>query len=103
MANVNPPKKNQAFEFTVSLQDIANPALFKSTPTLATGDAKVDKDGGGLTNLTSDMTVTPAATKCVRVQLSATEMNADKVTVVISDQTSPAEWADLTICILTTA
>jgi len=99
----NPPKKNEAFEFTVGLQDIANPGLFKSSPTVAAGDAKVDLDGAGLTNLGTAITVTPAATKCVRVQLSSDEMNADKVTVVISDQTSPPEWADLIICILTTA
>lgn len=103
MANVNPPKRAQAWSMVLSLEDIATPGRFKSSPTLAAGDAKVDKDGGGLNNLTTLPAVTPAATKLVLITLSATEMTADLVTVILSDATNPPEWADVTICIQTTA
>lgn len=38
----------------------------------------------------------------VKITLSNTEMNADVVTVVCIDQTSPKEWADLVFSIPTT-
>lgn len=99
----NPPVKNEDFEFTVGLPDMASAGRFKSTPTLAAGDAKISKDEGALANLTTLPSVTPASSKLVLVELSATEMNADKVTVILSDQTDPPEWADVMITILTTA
>lgn len=99
----NPPVKNEDFEFTVCLEDYANPGLFKSNPTLAAGDVKISKDEGALANLTTLPSVTPASSKLVLVELSSTEMNADKVTIIFSDQTSPPEWADFAITILTTA
>lgn len=102
-APYNPPKKNEDFKIRVSLEDFANPGLFKSNPTLAAGDAKIDKDGGGLNNLGTLPAVDPASTKLVLITLSSTEMNADVVTIILSDQTSPPEWADLTISIPTTA
>jgi len=103
MANVNPPKKNQAFSIVVGLEDFATPGAFKSSPTLAAGDFKVDKDGAGLNNLATLPTVTPAASTCVLISLSATEMNADIVTIDCIDQTATKEWADLKLCIQTTA
>ena len=75
---------------------------FKSSPTIAAGDFKVDKDGGGLTNLATLPAVDPAASVLVKVTLSATEMNADVVTIVGVDQTSPKEWADFVLSIPTT-
>lgn len=99
----NPPKKNEDFEFDVCLEDFALPGLFKSNPTLAAGDAKISQNNGALANLATLPSVSPASSKMVRVQLSATEMNTDKVTVILSDQTSPPEWADYAITILTTA
>ena len=102
-APYNPPVKNEDFKIRVSLEDYANPGLFKSSATLAAGDVKVDKDGGGLTNLTTLPSVSPAAGKLVLVELSATEMNADVVTVLFSDQTDPPEWADLVWSIPTTS
>jgi hypothetical protein len=103
MANVNPPKRAQAFSFDVSLEDYVNPGQFKGTPTLAAGDFKVSKDNGALANLTTLPTNTPASSKMVQIDLSATEMTADKVTVICSDQTAPPEWADLVVTINTTA
>ncbi len=102
-APYNPPVKNEDFIIRVALADMANPGTFKSSPTIAAGDFKVDKDGGGLSNLATLPSVDPAATKLVKITLSATEMNADVVTVVCSDQTSPPEWADLVFSIPTTS
>ena len=101
-APYNPPKKGEDCLFRVALCDANDPRSFKSTPTLAAGDFKVDKDGGGLTNLATTPTVSPAATVLVLITLSATEMNADVVTLVCIDQTAPKEWADQVICIPTT-
>lgn len=102
-APYNPPVKNEEFKVRVSLEDFANPGSFKSSPTLAAGDVKVDKDGGGLTNLTTLPSVSPASSILVLVELTATEMNADVVTIAFVDQTSPKEWADLVISIPTTS
>lgn len=102
-APYNPPKKGEDFLIRICLQDYAVPGRFKSSPTIAAGDFKVDKDGGGLNNLSTIPAVDPAATKLVLITLSATEMNADVVTVIASDQTDPPEWEDLAFSIPTTA
>jgi hypothetical protein len=102
-APYNPPVKNQDFIVRISLENAAILGSFKSSATIAAGDFKVDKDGGGLTNLGTLPTVDPAASVLVKITLSATEMNADVVTLVCIDQTSPKEWNDLVISIPTTA
>jgi hypothetical protein len=101
-APYNPPKKNEDFLIRIALQDMAVFGSFKSTPTLAAGDFKVDKDGAGLTNLATPPAVDPAGGVLILVTLSATEMNADIVTIVGIDQTSPKEWADFVLSIPTT-
>lgn len=100
-APYSPPVKNQDLKIRISLEDYANPGNFKSNPTIAAGDFKVDKDGGGLSNLTTLPSVSPASSVLVLLELSATEMDADVVTIVGIDQTSPKEWADITISIPT--
>ena len=102
-APYNPPKKNEDFKIRISLENASLPGSFKSSPTIATGDFKVDKDGGGLTNVGTDPTVDPTGTVLVLVTLSATEMNADVVTLVGIDQTSPKEWTDFVLSIPTTS
>jgi len=102
-APYNPPVKNEDFKVRIALSDYAIPGSYKSSPTIAAGDFKVDKDGAGLSNLTTLPSVSPAASVCVLIELSATEMNADVVTIVGIDQTSPKEWADFVLCIPTTA
>jgi hypothetical protein len=102
-APYNPPAKNEDFIIRIALTDMNASASFKSNPTIAAGDFKVDKDGGGLTNLTTLPSVDPAASVLVKVTLSATEMNADVVTLVGIDQTSPKEWADFVLSIPTTS
>lgn len=81
---------------------MANPGQFKFSPTIASGDFKVDKDGGGLNNLSTLPSVDPPSTVLVKITLSGAEMNADVVTVVCIDQTSPKEWADMIFSIPTT-
>ena len=102
-APYNPPIKNEDFLIRISLEDFANPGNFKANPTIAAGDFKVDIDGGGLTNLATLASVSPAASVLVLVTLSAAEMNGDVITLVCIDQTSPKEWSDLVISIPTTA
>ena len=101
-APYNPPKKNEDFIIRISLADMAAAGSFKASPTIAAGDFKVDKDGGGLTNLTALPAVDPAASVLVKITLSATEMNADVVTIVAVDQTTQKEWADFVLSIPTT-
>lgn len=100
-APYNPPVKNEDFVIRIALSDMAAAGSFKSAPTIASGDFKVDKDGGGLTNLTTLPSVDPASSVLVKVTLSSTEMNADVVTIVGIDQTSPKEWADFVMSIPT--
>ena len=102
-APYNPPVKNEDFIIRIALENMTSPGSFKSSPTIAAGDFKVDKDGAGLTNLSTLPSVDPAATVLVKITLSSTEMNADIVTVVCIDQTSPKEWADFIFSIPTTA
>ena len=102
VAPYNPPVKNEDFTIRIALADQAVSGSFKSSPTIAAGDFKVDKDGGGLTNLTTLPSVDPAASVLVKITLSSTEMNADVVTVVAVDQTTPKEWADFVLSIPTT-
>lgn len=101
-APYNPPVKNEDFIIRIALSDMLTPGSFKSNPTIASGDFKVDKDGGGLTNLSTLPSVDPAASVLVKITLSLTEMNADVVTLVCIDQTSPKEWADFVLSIPTT-
>jgi hypothetical protein len=102
-APYNPPVKGEDFKIRISLEDYANSGNFKSSPTIAEGDFKIDKDGAGLSNLTNLPTVSPASSVLVEIVLTATEMNADVVSIVCIDQTAPKEWCDLVITIPTTA
>ena len=102
-APYNPPVKNEDFIIRISLEDYANPGNFKSNPTIAAGDFKVDKDGAGLNNLGTLPDVDPNSSVLVKITLSNTEMNADVVSIVGIDQTVPKEWADFVLCIPTSA
>ena len=98
----NPPRRNAAFVTRVSLDSYATPGRAQVAPTLAAGDVKIDKDGAGLNNLGTLPTVSPSGSQLVLVSLTATEMDADIVTIVFRDQTTTPEWCDLTLCIETT-
>ena len=94
MATYQPAKRATAWVGYISLVSQADTKLMKSNPTIAAGDFKVSKDGGALANLTTLPSVTPASSVMVKIDLSATEMTADNVTVVCIDAAG-AEWCDL--------
>lgn len=94
MATYQPAKRATAWVGYISLVSQADTKVMKSNPTIASGDFKVSKDGGALANLTTLPSVTPASSVMVKIDLSATEMTADNVTVVCSDAAG-AEWCDL--------
>jgi hypothetical protein len=102
-APYNPPIKNEDFKIRIALENMTSPGSFKASPTIAAGDFKVDKDGGGLNNLATLPSVDPAGSVLVLITFSATEFNADVVTLVGIDQTSPKEWADFVVSIPTTS
>ncbi len=87
------PRKNAEFIFYDTLVDQADTKLFKSNPTLASGDFKVSIDGGSFNNPSTLPTVTPAAGKAIKVTLSAAEMNGDNIMLIASDAAG-AEWCD---------
>jgi len=92
----NPPVRGLEYIFYIGLPSQQDPTIFQANPTLASGDAKVSKDGGSLANLGTLPSVTPASGKLVKVTLSATEMDADNVSVVLSDAAG-GEWADVVV------
>lgn len=83
----------------VKLIDAASSA-FKAAPTLAAGDAKLEKDGGASANLGTLPTVSPAAGTSVRITLSATEMEFTRGVVTFIDAAG-AEWLDQSVMIHT--
>jgi len=91
-----PPQKGQPFVFYLSLVSQADTKLFQTNPTLAAGDFKITKDGGALADLAVLPTVEPAMSKSVKVSLSGTEMTADNILMIASDQAG-AQWADLAV------
>ena len=103
MANCNPPVKGQAMDFVIALEDYANPGNFKSNPTLAAGDFKISIDDAAFTTDYITASVDPASSVSVQIELTTDGTNGDKIMVVGIDQTSPKEWSDFAICILTTS
>ena len=102
MSSYVPAKYGTEYIFYVGLESVATAGAFQANPTIASGDFKLAKDGGSLTNLTTLPTVTPASGKLVKITLSATEMQCDNATVVCSDA-SGGEWKDLIVNIQTAA
>lgn len=102
MASYVPAKYGTEYIFYVGLESVATAGTFQANATLASGDVKLSKNGGTLTNLTTLPTVTPASGKLIKVTLSATEMECDNATVVFSDA-SGNEWRDLIVNIQTAA
>lgn len=100
-APYNPPVKGQDFKIRIALEDMSRPGRLKISPTIAAGDFQVSKDGGAYANLTTLPSVSPASSPSVLIELSATEMDADVVTVRWIDQDGP-EWADGQLSIPTT-
>ena len=101
MTSYNPPKKNTAFVMYVGLRSQADTRLFQVNPTLAAGDVKVSKDGGALSNVATLPSVI-GSSAVVKAELSSTEMNADNVTILLSDAAG-GQWCDLMINLQTAA
>lgn len=97
MANLyklsNPPLKNTAFTFDLCLFD--TDGKVKISPTLAAGDIQVSKDGGAFANIDS-LPTEIGSTGVLKVSLTATEMNADRVAIKFHD-TAGDEWVDLLV------
>ena len=91
------PDKGEAYEFYMSLYDSSTNSL-RDDPTIEAGDFTISKDGGAFANLATLPTVEPAGSVAVKVELSADEMNADKVYIVARD-VAGAEWNDVTMFI----
>lgn len=99
MASTIPPVKGSSYSFEVSLIDQSDTDLFKANPTLAAGDVVVYQDGALDGNIDSLPTAI-GASAVLTVTLSASEMDADRVTVLFSDQAGD-EWCDLLVHIET--
>ena len=100
-APYNPPKKNEDFLAHICLKSSTTGRIL-SNPTIAAGDFTISKDFGAFANFGTLPDVEPNSTKGVRIQLSSTEMNADTVLLIWSDQTEPPEWEDGWLFIPTT-
>lgn len=92
-----PPLKNSAYTFDVCLVSQADTDVFKTTVTLAAGDIQVSKDGGAFANITT-LPTEISTSGVLPVALTATEMNADRVTVRFHDAAGD-EWQDLLVTI----
>lgn len=95
MPDYSDPKRAVAYRFTLSLFARSGNQI-KTVPTLAAGDVKVSKDNGATANITTLPAETPASSGILQVDLSATEMTADLVTVIFRDAAG-AEWNDVAI------
>ena len=92
--------KGDALDLYISVISQANTDVFQTNPTIAAGDFQISKDGGALANLTNLPVVTPAGSKIIKISCTATEMDADDVVIVGSDQAG-AEWQDVAIAVKT--
>ena len=107
MASTLPPVKGAAFSFPIALVSQSDTDAFKETVTLAAGDIQVSKDGGAFANLAtfppSELDLASTADSGVLwVTLTATEMTADVVTVLLRDAAG-AEWQSALVTIYTAA
>lgn len=73
---------------------------FRVTPTLASGDFKIEKDGGAAANLATLPSVVPAGGSSIDIPFSAAEMQAKHVIVRAVDAAG-VEWDDQVIHIFT--
>lgn len=99
MADYSDPKRATAYRFTISLYARSDNQI-DIAPTLAAGDVKVSKDNGATANITTLPVETPASSGILQVDLSATEMTADLVTIIFRDAAG-AEWNDVAVHIAT--
>ncbi len=101
MASALPPVKGVAFSFEIGLTSQADTNIFKTGVTIAAADVLISKDGGATAQIAS-VPAEIGTSGLLTVALSATEMNADRVTVLFHDA-SGAEWQDAVVTIYTAA
>ena len=93
------PVKNTPYSFNFRL--ISMNGGFQSNPTLAAGDIKIIVDDGAANNIDSLPSLLTNSTTTLNMDLLATEMNGDIITIELIDQTDPKEWCDTFITIHT--
>ena len=86
------PNTGEAYSFTVSLLSATTGQILTS-PTIATGDVQISTDDGAYANASS-VSVSPAASGIVKVDLTIAEVGAEHFTVRFLDQAG-AEWKQL--------
>ena len=79
------PKKNTAYSAMVALSSPSTPGKFAIDPAIVAGDFQVSIDGGAFANLTNLPTANPSSSKSIQIDLTADEMNGDKIVVLGSD------------------
>lgn len=73
---------------------------YKVTPTLASGDFKIEKDGGTAANLATLPSVEPSGGTSIKIEFSAAEMQCQQAVVTMIDAAG-SEWSDDCIHIFT--
>lgn len=103
MATSYKPVRAKAYAFNLALVDATTTTRIKKTPTIdgAGADFRISKDNGTLAALTNLPVESPAGSGQVLISLTASEMDADRVTVLCIDATSTPEWCDQVITIET--
>ena len=92
-----PYKVQTTVEFLLGTS--GDPDTTLDDPTVATGDAKISKDGGALANTTND--ITKANNPVCALVLTATEMEAERIIIRTEDATATEEWPVLYLIIRT--
>ncbi len=91
------PVKGVAYEFSIGLDSVVDSG-FQVDPIIVDGDFTISKDFGAFVNLMDLPGVDPPGSTNVRVQLTALEMDADKITIFAKDQEGD-EWDESRIFI----
>jgi len=90
------PLQNQIYIFYVALVDVTDHDVWVINPTIAVGDFQVSVDGAAFVNLSTLPIVEPAGSRTVKISLSASEMNGEKVNIQGID-ISDDEWQQILI------
>lgn len=91
------PKKNIAYEFTITLTSSSTPGKFVVAATIAVGDFQISIDDAPFNNLETIPAVIPVGSKLVKISLSADEMNGNKINIIGSDPDDT--WDDVNVFI----
>lgn len=84
MTTAYKPVKNKAYGFTEAFVNSTTPTALVVAPTISASTVKISIDGGAFANIATLPTVTPSGGVAVKINLTATEMNGDDITLLIS-------------------